>query len=291
MFAKVLVAGGSGVVMDWETNERTHASAVVAALVLICLSFLFFKNSSFVKQLRSMLQLASRPTHQILSDFYTPPESEAVSAAQRTSSPETAEPASPAWVTTIESHRAVVQLQHENQRLREVLGLRAARWPKGIAAHVTGRDPQRWFQEIVIDRGRQDGVVLESPVVAVLDGREGFVGRVVEVMERTSKVALIQDSLSAVAARLVGSAAEDGVVEGGNSHELILKYLDRNSPIKIGDAVVTAGLGAMIPPEIPIGWVVDISLDPRQLFLQARLRPVIATNRLSVVLILVPNPS
>jgi rod shape-determining protein MreC len=150
-------------------------------------------------------------------------------------------------------------------------------------------DPQRWFQEIVIDKGHLDGITTESAVVAVFDGREGMVGRVSDVLDHTSKVLLIQDSLSSIAARLQGSVSEDGVIEGTNGHDVIFKYLDRSSPVKVGDFVVTAGLGNRLPAEIPIGWVEEISLDPRQLFLQARLRSAISSNRLRIVLVLIPG--
>ena len=68
-----------------------------------------------------------------------------------------------------------------------------------------------------------------------------------DVMDHTAKVLLIQDSLSSVAVHLQGAANEDGVVEGTNGHDLLLKYLDRSSPVKMGDAVVTAGLGQSYP--------------------------------------------
>jgi cell shape-determining protein MreC len=42
-------------------------------------------------------------------------------------------------------------------------------------------------------------------------------------------------------------------------------------------------LGGIFPEGIPIGWVEDIALDARQLFLQARLRPAILSGPLRVV--------
>jgi rod shape-determining protein MreC len=98
---------------------------------------------------------------------------------------------------------------------------------------------------------------------------------------------LLQDSLSEVAATIPGANGEDGVVEGTNSHELVLKFLDRGSQVKIGDFVVTSGLGNAFPPGIPIGWVEGLEPDPRQLFMQARLRPAARSNQIRVVLVLV----
>ena len=156
-------------------------------------------------------------------------------------------------------------------------------------AHVAGRDPQRWFQEIVLDKGKEEGLDSDFPVLAVVDGREALVGRIVEVSGHLSKVMLLQDSLSSVAATITGVRGEDGVVEGTNAHELMLKFLDRGSEVKIGDLVTTSGRKKLFPPTVPIGWVENIEPDPRQLFLQAKLKPAARSNQLRVVLVLVQS--
>src|SRR5262249_37145065 len=163
--------------------------------------------------------------------------------------------------------------------------------PRAIIAHVAGRDPQRGFQEIVLDKGKEDGLEVDYPVlVDIGSGREALVGRIVESSAHVSKVMLLQDSLSAVAAPVTAGhpagrqAGEDGVVEGMNEHDLVLKFLDRSSQVKIGDLVTTSGLGKAFPPGVAIGWVEDIEPDPRQLFLQAKLRPAARSNRLRAVL-------
>ncbi len=185
-----------------------------------------------------------------------------------------------------EDRRKVQVLREENTRLRDILELKKEQWPKAIVARVAGRDPQRWFQEIVLDKGQEDGLEIDAPVLAVVEGREALVGRIVESSAHISKVMLLQDSLSSVAATVTGVRGEDGVVEGTNSHELLLKFLDRGSQVKIGDLVVTSGLGKAFPPGVPMGWIESIEPDPRQLFLQAKLHPSVRSNQIRVVLVL-----
>ena len=185
-----------------------------------------------------------------------------------------------------EERRKVEVLKEENARLRDILELKKERWPKAIVARVAGRDPQRWFQEIVLDKGQEEGLEIDAPVLAVVEGREALVGRIVEASGHIAKVMLLQDSLSSVAATVTGVRGEDGVVEGTNTHELLLKYLDRGSEVKIGDMVVTSGLGKAFPPGVPMGWIESIEPDPRQLFLQAKLHPAVRSNQLRVVLVL-----
>jgi hypothetical protein len=278
--------------MDWELYERYRATLLLMGVAFASFLLLFFQRTSFVRHLRTFLVVTTLPTERFLSDLKAPPNMETPAPAPLQATPpegaETTAPVAtvPSWGAEPEARRAVQVLNQENRRLRDLLGLREQRWPHAVAAHVAGRDPQRWFQEVVLDKGKLNGLAVDDPVVAIVEGREGLVGRVTEVADHVAKVMLIQDSLSAVASTIQGASAEDGVVEGSNSHDLFLKYLDRGSKAKIGDMVVTSGLGKTFPEGIPIGWVAELSLDPRQLFLQAKLHPTVQANQLHVVLVL-----
>jgi rod shape-determining protein MreC len=270
--------------MDWELYERYRATLVLLVVAVLSFLLLAFRRTSTVRYLRTFLVISTLPTERFLSTLKTiepvelPPQ--AAPASVDISS-------SPASVLAVEQRRALQVLTEENKRLRELLDLKQRSWPQGVAAHVVGRDPQRWFQEIVLDKGKEEGFSIDDPVLSVVNNQEGLIGRIVEVGAHVSKVMLIEDSLSEVASTVRGEINEDGVVEGSNGHELILKYLDRSSHIKIGDLVVTSGLGKTFPEGVPIGWVRDLNLDPRQLFLQATLHPVVQANQLHRVLVLV----
>jgi len=270
--------------MDWELYERYRATLVLIGVALLCFLLLAFQRTAAVQHLRSMLIVLTLPSERLLSQVSTP--------APSGSAPSPASPATDSSGAdghgSAEQMREIQVLTDENRRLHDLLDLKQNRWPTSVGAHVVGRDPQRWFQEIVLDKGKEDGIAVDNPVVVVIGGREGLVGRVTEVGTHVAKVMLIQDSLSAVAASVLSAGAEDGVVEGSNGQDLVLKFLDKSSAIKIGDPIVTTGLGQAFPPGILIGWVQDIVLDPRQLFLQARLRPAARANQLHYVMVLRP---
>ena len=103
-----------------------------------------------------------------------------------------------------EQSRALKVLAEENQRLTQLLDLKRERWPRMLAAHVVNRDPQRWFQEVLLDKGQEEGVRVDNPVIVLAGNREALIGRIVEVGNHSSKVMLIQDSLSAIAATVSG---------------------------------------------------------------------------------------
>jgi rod shape-determining protein MreC len=272
--------------MDWELYERYRATLVLIGVALVSFLLLAFQNSSFVRQVRNLMATCTLP----LQRPFSPAVPEAPTEDRSLSAPLPLEALS-RWALTAglsaERSRALRLLMEENKQLRELLDLKENAWPSAVAARVISRNPQRWFEEILLDKGSQEGIGVDDPVVTVAGGQEGLVGRVIEIGPHVAKVMLLQDSLSAVAAHLEGAESDDGVVEGNDSADLVLHYVSRDSRIKVGDRVLTSGLGKTFPEGIPIGWVEDVGLGERQLFLQARLRPIISAIHLRAVLVLV----
>jgi hypothetical protein len=260
--------------MDWELYERQRATLVFIGVAITSLLLLAFQRSAPVQHLKAFFVSCTFPTQRLLARWSTA-ETPAVPAPAVVPTPalSTDTDVSAPATTTAESIRVTRLLQDENRRLNDLLELKHRRFPRMLAAHVVNRDPSRWFQEVLLDKGREDGLQVDDPVIALAGPREAVVGRVVEVGSHSSRVMLAEDSLSAIAATVQGSDKDDGVAEGTNSHDIWLRYLPRDSQIKIGDPVVTSGLGGIFPSGIPIGWVQDIQLDKRQLFVEAQLRP------------------
>ncbi len=270
--------------MDWELYDRQRATWVFVGVALFSFLLLLFRHTSTVTHLQSALMVCTLPSQRAVSWLGLPTN---VRLASEGKGPVSADVLLALPIEQTEQSRRFQFLQDENARLQRLLDLKKNRWPTAVAARVIGRDPQRWFQEIVINKGQQEGLRLDQPVIALSGEREALIGRIVEVGPQVAKVMLIYDSLSDVAAVVQGQTQMDGVVEGTNSPDLLLKYLGRDSQIKMGDLVVTSGLGGQFPEDIMLGWVKEMSLDARQLFLQARLRPAMEARQLGVVFVLV----
>jgi rod shape-determining protein MreC len=178
------------------------------------------------------------------------------------------------------------ELERENQRLSRLVGLVPPPAHLPVVARIVLRDPQAWFQGFLINRGRADRIRVSDPVVALQDDREVFVGQISEVFERTSRVLLLTDPLSAVSARL-DRTEEEGVVEGEGSHRLVMNYLYPDADVQPGDEVVTAGLGRVIPPGIALGVVSHLEEVSRESFKRAILRPAVRLSRLEDVVVLI----
>ncbi len=272
--------------MDWDIHERYKSTLLLAGLLFLSASLLAFHKNTTVHYFQVFLVRFALPPQRYLTQVSMPASASPGLLPPAQGDAIEAMPAVTDLSASAELLRKVRVLEDENTKLRGVLSLKSERWPRSVAAHVVGRDPQRWFQDIVLDKGSNDGLSVDDPVLALSDGREALIGRITEVSPRVAKVMLVQDPLSAVAAEVAGLSGDDGVVEGTNSHELLLKYLDRSSQVKIGDLVSASGLGKIFPAGVPLGWVQSIDPDPSKLFLQARLRPAAKSNALRTVLVI-----
>ncbi|HOW28378.1 MAG TPA: rod shape-determining protein MreC [Elusimicrobiota bacterium] len=193
------------------------------------------------------------------------------------------------WVRQRLDEKALYALRTENERLRALLSLPPRADTVGVMAVVWARDPQDWYRSILVRLGKKQGVAVGDPVVALQDGREVLVGRVVEDLGHTCKVLLISDSLSAVSAR-IQRTGEEGIVEGQNSSELMMNYLFADSDVRVGDDVVTAGLGGVFPEGILIGSVHQPSPESISVYRRAALKPAVRLHALHEVIILVRQP-
>ncbi len=132
-----------------------------------------------------------------------------------------------------------------------------------VAGHVISRDPTLWYASVEVDKGSDDGVHLNDPVI----GDGALVGRVSSVAATVSFVTLITDHSSAVTAQVQDQSGDTGVLVPavGNPNALLLQYvINRRAPIQTGQQVVTAGfrsgpLDSLFPPGIPIGQVTNFS--------------------------------
>jgi rod shape-determining protein MreC len=181
-----------------------------------------------------------------------------------------------------ESERA----KEENVRLRALVGFSAIKQSKSLLAHIISREPGSWFQQVTIDRGQNDGIYLDAPVLAWADNKPAVLGRVVEVFQGSAKVVLITNVLSAIPGE-IKSLHEDGLVEGQNSHRLKINYLVPETKVQIGDEVVTSPLSSVFPSGILIGKIIDFTPANNEAFHSAIIKPAVNINNLREAIIII----
>jgi rod shape-determining protein MreC len=150
-----------------------------------------------------------------------------------------------------------------------------------LAANIIGRDPSPYLSYVILDRGSDQGIRMDMPVVAAT----GLVGRVVEVTSVACKVLPIVDATSSVNARLLTSR-EEGVVVGQLAGGLQMQYLSQSVNVDVGEPVVTSGLGGHFPADIMIGTVNAVQKQDYEVLQRADLTPAVDFTRLDIVLII-----
>jgi rod shape-determining protein MreC len=173
------------------------------------------------------------------------------------------------------------ELTTVNQRLQQLLQFKAAvQWP-AMAAQVIGHDPTGWFESIIIDKGKNNGLKPGMPVV----NAQGVVGQLVSVSPNYSKVLLIIDQNSAVDC-LIQRSREKGIVKGLTRKTCKMHYVVKTGDVAGGDLVVTSGMGGVYPKGLPVGQVIEVSEDPWEMFKGVMVRPLVDFEKLEEVLVL-----
>jgi rod shape-determining protein MreC len=168
-----------------------------------------------------------------------------------------------------------------------------------VAGHVIERDATLWYTTIEIDRGADDGVHKEDPVL----GDGALVGKVTTVAANVSFVTLITDHTFAVTAQVQDQNGDTGVLVPavGDPTKLLLQSIANRQQaagqISVGQQVVTAGfksgpLDSLYPPGIPIGQVSNASQNDLINNGQVQVSPTADLRHLDVVQILTkPHPT
>src|SRR6202011_3147374 len=85
------------------------------------------------------------------------------------------------------TNQALRDVEHEVNRLRHALNYRERSIFKLVPAEIVARDSSTWWRTVTINRGKEDGVEGDMPVVT----DEGLVGKTTTVSNNISVVLLI----------------------------------------------------------------------------------------------------
>lgn len=189
-----------------------------------------------------------------------------------------------------EQQRLIAQLYEqadENARLREILGLPLLREVRTVTCRVIGRSPDNWFKTLLVDKGEISGISKDMCVVTP----QGLVGRITRTTVTTSTVLLLSDPDSGVGA-LVMRSREAGVVVGGvgRSSRLHMRLFSQNPDVRVGDVVITSGLGKVFPKGIPVGYVTGVRDEEYGLVRVAEISPLANLDSVEEVIVILDRP-
>ena len=167
-----------------------------------------------------------------------------------------------------------------NQRLQKLLDMKNSITIPTLSASVIGEDVSSWFRTLVIDRGSSDGIAEGMEAVAA----DGVVGQIVKVSPTTSRVLLLTDHASGISATIQRSRAR-GVVKGKAEGLCSLEFTTREEDVKVGDMVITSGIGGVFLKGVPIGEVTMVKRGEYGIFQTVTIRPLVNIPHLEEILV------
>ncbi|API90671.1 MULTISPECIES: rod shape-determining protein MreC [Virgibacillus] len=172
----------------------------------------------------------------------------------------------------------VQELKEENEELRNNLELTESdsmRNYKSIQATVISRSPERWLEQITINKGKNDGIKKNMAVITA----EGMVGKVMTPSKNSATVQLLTgfDQFNRISGKINRKGDNIvGMIEGYDkeSKHLIFRIIEESKKdIKKDELIVSSGMGGVFPAELPIGKVQEVVPDKYGLTKTALVKP------------------
>lgn len=170
----------------------------------------------------------------------------------------------------------------QNERLK---GLLDAQKNLGLSvqfARLVDVDLDPFRHRIVLGTGANQGVEIGQPVIDA----HGVMGQIVEVLPNTAVAMLVTDPTHAIPVVDERSGVRTIAYGSGAIDRLELPNVPISADVKIGDRLLTSGLGGRFPAGFPVGEIRSISTDQSGLFAAAIARPSAALDRSGEVLLL-----
>jgi rod shape-determining protein MreC len=193
----------------------------------------------------------------------------------------------------------ISEIKKENDRLRALLGMKEMLRYNSIPASIISKDPDNWFRTLIINRGENDGIKINMPVVAyqvVQNGNakelvKGVVGKIVEVRGSVSRIQPVIAPDIKIGVK-IGDSRFPGLLSGYtyNSNLCAVNYITRAAPVKFGDIVITSGQAGVFPPGLIIGTVVKSDIPETSPYQRAIVKPSMDYNLLDEVFVIKKAP-
>jgi len=175
-------------------------------------------------------------------------------------------------------------LETENRRLRELLESSFRINDKVLVAELIAVELQSFRRQVVINKGMRDGAYDGQPIV----DSAGIMGQIVYVGPFSSTVLLVTDPNHALPVQVNRNGLRAIAVGTGQNDKLLLEHLPNNADIRVGDLIISSGLGRRFPSGYPVGQIENISRDPGEPFAKVMIKPSAQLSQSREVLMVWP---
>jgi rod shape-determining protein MreC len=177
-------------------------------------------------------------------------------------------------------------LEAENRRLRALLESSTQLRERVLIAELMTIDFDPYRHRILLNKGSLHGVHIGQPL---LDQR-GVVGQIVHANPLTASAILITDPNHALPVQINRNGMRTLALGSGDFQQLRLPFVPNNHDIRLGDLLITSGLGGRFPRGYPVAEVTEVAFDPGSPFARISARPTAQLDRIREVLLVIGEP-
>ena len=173
-----------------------------------------------------------------------------------------------------------------------MLGTENQALEKRLLAEIIQIDDDPFRLDFVINKGTTSGVFEGQTVIDA----NGMVGQVETVFLLTSRVLMISDARHAIPVRVARNNVRSVLAGSGHINQLFLRNVTDTTDIKVGDVLISSGLGQKFPVGYPVATVTEVVHDPGKAYALIAAKPMAKLEQLSSVLlvwkdkVLIPRP-
>ena len=170
----------------------------------------------------------------------------------------------------------------QNERLKELLDTQHSLELHVQLARVIGVDLGAYRYRMMINLGSRDGVKVGQPVIDA----HGVMGQVVDVLPTSASVMLVTDPDHAIPVMVERTGLRTVAYGSRNGEQLTLPTIPMAADVRVGDKLLTSGLGGRFPQGFPVGEIRNVGPAPTGMFLEAHAEPSADLDRSDEVLLL-----
>lgn len=176
----------------------------------------------------------------------------------------------------------LLQYKKENLRLRELLGSPLRLGEQKMVTQVISTSHYPYSDPVIINKGLDDDVYIGQAVIS----DKGVVGQVIITSKLSSRVLLICDTSHALPTQVLRNDIRVIVAGNGCDEDLQLEHLPENTDIRVGDVLVTSGLGGRFPEGYPVAVVSSVKVDTQHAYTVIQARPTADLQHLRYLLLI-----